>query len=305
MCNECEADGTILPSIESFQMGVNLPKVHYLFYKYFFRPVIGEVNWKCCFAERKRFGTNVAEAYAHALLENNYHAWVYDYITKTPLSTLKTEYEYAKEDNNANKNQGTNDDANESKIFSGDLDKVEIAMPATKGLGDFLLCLDETEDEYKAAQEAALVVMGEVRDTIICDYNSGHGRGHKHSYEKVQEMLARDDSDSTSDEDTTTKARSERARKKRKLMRDLKMYTGSGTKDSNQESEKFKGWLDKGKEFMVTMTKEIKEDIESGLHGQWEKMYRKICKAVKQFNHPEQESPQNYEVDYNILYCEV
>ena len=53
------------------------------------------------------------------------------------------------------------------------------------------------------------------------------------------------------------------------------------------------------------MTKEIKEDIESGLHGQWEKMYWKICKAVKQFDHPEQESPQNYEVDYNILYCEV
>jgi hypothetical protein len=143
-------------------MGVNLPKVHYLFYEYFFRPVIGEANWKRRFAERKRFGTNIAEAYGHALLENNYHAWVYDYLTKTPLSTLKTEYEYAKEDNNANENQGTNDDANESKIFSGDLDKVEIAMPATEGLGDFLLCLDETEDEYKAAQEAALVVTGEV-----------------------------------------------------------------------------------------------------------------------------------------------
>jgi hypothetical protein len=80
MCNECEADGTILPSIESFHMGVNLPKVHYLFYEYFFRPVIGEVNWKHCFAERKRFGTNVVEAYAHALLENSYHAWVYDYL---------------------------------------------------------------------------------------------------------------------------------------------------------------------------------------------------------------------------------
>jgi hypothetical protein len=270
MCNECEADSTILPSIESFQMGVNLPKVHYLFYKYFFRPVIGEANWKHRFAERKRFGTNIAEVYAHALLENNYHACLYDYLTKTPLSTLKTEYEYTKEDNNANENQGTNDDADKSKIFSGDLDKVEIAMPATKGLGEFLLCLDEMEDEYKAAQEAALVVMGEVHDTIICDYNSGHGRRHKHSYEKVQEMLARDDSDSTSDEDTTTKACSEWARKKHKLMRDLKMYTGSSAKDSNQESEKFKGWLDKGKEFMVTMTKEIKEDVESGLHGQWE-----------------------------------
>lgn len=148
--------------------------------------------------------------------------------------------------------------------------------------------------------------MGKVCDTIICDYNSGHGHGHKCSYKKVKEFLARDDSDSTSDKDTTMKAHSEWARKKCKLMRDLKMYTRSGTKDSNQESKKFKGWSDKGKEFMVTMMKEIKDDIESGLHRQWEKMYQKICKAVKQFDNSQvKDGPQNYEVDYDILYCEV
>lgn len=61
------------------------------------------------------------------------------------------EYEYAKEDDNANENEGTNDDANESKIFSSDLDKVEIAMPDTEGLGDFCLVVNEMKDEYKAA----------------------------------------------------------------------------------------------------------------------------------------------------------
>jgi hypothetical protein len=38
-------------------------------------------GWKWCFAESKRFGTNVSKAFPHTIIENNYFAWLY--ITKT------------------------------------------------------------------------------------------------------------------------------------------------------------------------------------------------------------------------------
>jgi hypothetical protein len=69
MCRGCKDDGNILPSIESFQMRLLLPKVYYIFYEYFFKAVIGEGTWKQCFTGDKRFGTNILEAYAHAIIK--------------------------------------------------------------------------------------------------------------------------------------------------------------------------------------------------------------------------------------------
>jgi hypothetical protein len=57
MCSECEIDGSILPLIESFQMRLKLPKVNFIFYEYFFKPVVGDGNWKQHIAENKRLGT--------------------------------------------------------------------------------------------------------------------------------------------------------------------------------------------------------------------------------------------------------
>jgi hypothetical protein len=83
MCRVCKDDGTILPSIESFQIRLLLPKVYNIFYEYFFNAVIGEGTWKQCFTGDKMFGTNILEAYAHAIIKNNYFAWLYDSKSKT------------------------------------------------------------------------------------------------------------------------------------------------------------------------------------------------------------------------------
>ena len=57
---------------------------------------------------------------------------------------------------------------------------------------------------------------------------------------------------------------------------------------------------------MVTMTKAIKNDVDSGQHGDWEKMYRKICDAVKMSDEEEYEVNSNSNEDYDsVLYCEV
>jgi hypothetical protein len=36
------------------------------------------------FTENKRLGTNVSEAFAHAIIKNNYFTWLYDYKNKNP-----------------------------------------------------------------------------------------------------------------------------------------------------------------------------------------------------------------------------
>ncbi len=93
MCSECQIDGSILQLIESFQTRLKLPKVNFIFYEYIFKAVVGDSNWKKHFwlKQNKRLGANVSEAFAHAIIENNYFAWLYDYKNKNPGCTLKNE----------------------------------------------------------------------------------------------------------------------------------------------------------------------------------------------------------------------
>jgi hypothetical protein len=87
------------PLRQRFQSGMALPNVMFIFYKYFFKAMVGGAAWKKRFEADVRFGTNILEAYTQATLENNYFAWVYEYVKENPGSTLKTEYNVAGDDN--------------------------------------------------------------------------------------------------------------------------------------------------------------------------------------------------------------
>lgn len=305
MCTECEMDGAVLPSIESFQMRLKLPKVYYLFYEFFFKAVVGEGLFKRRFVEGKRFGTNILEAFAHLILVNNYFAWLYDYYYKNPGTTLKTEYDLPVQ-GQANGREGTAANENDDdRLFCGDLDEVEIALPHD-GVKEYQLVTNEvaTQEAYKAAQEASEMVRKEALANISPNSSNNRRDGHVHvqSYGKVKSLLRSDTSFSSPVENRA--AAKEMTKKKRKCMRELKIYTGSGAKKSRRDSDKFKGWSEEGKMFMVKMTKAIKDDVESGVHGEWEKMYRKISAAVYTSDDPEEES-ESAEVDYSVLMCEV
>jgi hypothetical protein len=45
MCEECDAKGKVLPSLESFRQRWNLPKIYFVFYDYFLKSVIQESVW--------------------------------------------------------------------------------------------------------------------------------------------------------------------------------------------------------------------------------------------------------------------
>lgn len=287
MCEDCEEYLAVLPSIESFQTRLKLPKVYYLFYDYFFKAVMGEARWKRHYQEDKRFGTSVAEAFAHALLENNYFAWLFDYKCKNEGScNLKTEYEI-------DDTSRTSETDHSISVFCGDLAGVEIALPESDG--EEYRCLQE-ESSSPEAYEAARTAANKLQEEILKEAVSA--AGHKRAFDaarQIQERFSRDEPESSRD----------RAKKKRKCMRELKVYTGSAVRSGSER--RYKGWSDEGKKFLFEMTGQIKDDVALGSHAQWEKMYRRICEVIKQSEERENHTGESerYVVDCGVMYEEV
>jgi hypothetical protein len=102
VAGECKTDGAVLPSLESFQSGMALLYIMFIFYEYFFKAMAGGAAWKKRFEEDVWFGTNILEVYTEATLEKNYFAWVFEYMKENSGSTLKAEYNVAGDDNASN-----------------------------------------------------------------------------------------------------------------------------------------------------------------------------------------------------------
>jgi hypothetical protein len=95
-------------------------------------------------------------------------------------------------------------------------------------------------------------------------------------------------------------------KKKRKYMMDLKKYTGSASKKAKKDSDKFKCSSDERTTFMVKMMKAIKDNVESGAHGKWEKLYKKICEVMNKSDQIDQgSSTSDDKIDYSVLHAEV
>ncbi len=129
--------------------------------------------------------------------------------------------------------------------FRSDLDKIEIALPKEDG-GDYELVLQEgpTMTQAKAAAE-------EVRQDALANLSNWC---HMQSYKKVKSMLTAETLTTSLLDTTYQAAAKEFMKKKRKSIMELKKYTGSVQK---KDSNKFKGWSDEGKAFIVKMMKEL------------------------------------------------
>jgi hypothetical protein len=57
---------------------------------------------------------------------------------------------------------------------------------------------------------------------------------------------------------------------------------------------------------MVKMTKLIKDDVELGAHGKWEKLFKKICDAINKSDLIDQGcSSSDDKMDYSVLNAKV
>jgi hypothetical protein len=96
-------------------------------------------------------GTNVAKAFAQAIIENIYLAWLYDYKNKNPGCTQLTEYNLAEQEN-----EDSNDN-NDKWIFCSDLDKIEIALPKDDNDDYYELVFNEGPTKEQAKDSAEKV----------------------------------------------------------------------------------------------------------------------------------------------------
>jgi hypothetical protein len=138
----------VLPSIKSIREQWKLPKVHSLFYKYFFKPVIQGLVWNDRINAPNsnaddRLGTMIAKAYAGTLLVNHYFPWLYQYKIDYPNNTLVTEYDQ-RDDKGGNDNDHQE---TEIDLFYGDLDLAECKI---------LLFVCEMFDEIKQGKQSGI-----------------------------------------------------------------------------------------------------------------------------------------------------
>jgi hypothetical protein len=101
ICRYCVDQKTVLPCLEAFEMGIELPVVYFMFYEYFFKSSVGDSRWKKSCTEGNEasspLGTVHAEAFAMLLLKNNYFAWLLE-AKETYGEKLVTDYDNDKEE---------------------------------------------------------------------------------------------------------------------------------------------------------------------------------------------------------------
>jgi len=321
LCDECDCEGTVLPSLESFAERWRLPKVNYLFYHYFYRAVVGDTNWKGRLSESKRLGPVAIEAYAHATLRNQYFAWLFEYKVDNPGTGLKTEYDMMPE--------GVVPDDEEQHavppLFCASLDLLEVSVPTTTNTtnndsnaepedeprDDFKLLLlnehGEGTNEYKAAVEHDKAIAKEIKRRIDEDRTRDHddvGSVYTSSLPRYVSMIAKlqEDAIQATSEDTSSK------KKRRRASRDsMRKFTDKKRK-TKKESNAIQGWTDEGKRYMDERVRELRRDEQSGVRFKWESMYRKLWAVAKQAdedNGDDDDGEAPFEMDEGMLYAEI
>jgi len=330
MCEECDALGMVLPSLESFRQRWKLPKIYFLFYDYFFRSVIQDSVWidrvnTPSSGTGARLGPVISEAYALAVVENHYFSWLYQYKIENPNNTLVTEY-----DQREDQGGGDTDNQQEQEIdlFCGALvlSDCEISVPVTAATAnsagndeneqeegtrnnDFkiLLLSGENADPaaHKAARDHAQEISKGIKAKIDSDRqgNGDDGCYTRHdSYKTMSSTLAQDMPQIDQEHGANVKKR------KRKSKSGMTAFT-SATRKSKKGSDEVAGWSTEGKKFVCEVFNEIKQDEQSGIRKKWEETYKFMYKATKQdkanaaVNDDEIEAP--FEMDANMLHMEV
>jgi hypothetical protein len=106
--------------------------------------------------------------------------------------------------------------------------------------------------------------------------------------------------DAEADEDDDLIRLKERAKKKRKLTRELREFTGVSTKGER----KHKGWSDEGMETFEKYVKEIRKDVEEDKYLAWEQAYRDVMERLGNTKKDCDDTPQQerYEPNLSVVY---
>ena len=257
------------------------PKAYFLFYMYFYTAAVGEVRWKECMTKKDtRIGSNTLEAFALLVLVNNYKAWLYE-EKKKHKADLWTEYDsppsYGKP-------------SIVDKILDGVQFNLETEITAP------VLIYNKEDRTYKKMEKERVEWLENFCQTDNCVRTNDDVL--KKATADTRERGEEAEAEAEADDPFLLK---ERKRKKRKLTRELREFTGA----SSQGERKHKGWSDEG---MVTFEKYVKaigKDVDEHKYVAWERAYREIMEKLDHSERPKDypvQPRERYQPDPSIVY---
>jgi hypothetical protein len=273
-------NGCVLPSIESFGRRLKDPKAYCIFYMYFYTATVGELRWKEYLSkEEGRIGSNTMEAFALLVLVNNYKAWLYE-EKKTHRKNLLTEYDsppsYGK-----------------PSIVDKILDGVQFNLEMVSTIPTVVY--DKSDRTFKELEKGRVEWLEAFCKTDRClETNNG--------------VLKKASADIGGDENVDTEpaanedlfVRKERAKKRRKMTKELREFTGVPSRGER----KHKGWSDEGMVAFESYVGAIKKDAEDDKYVVWEKAYREVMEKLGHSRRDEDDGSEEarYTPDLNIVY---
>jgi hypothetical protein len=263
----------VLPSIESIKRRFKDPKAYCIFYMYFYTAAMGETRWKECLSnEEGRIGSNTMEAFALLVLVNNYKAWLYD-EKKLHQNNLLTEYDcppsYGKH-----------------SIVDKILDGVQFNLAREASP---TVIYDKDDRNYKKLEKERVEWLEAFYKTDPCLQTNND------VLKKALTNTGADDSGNKAAEEDHF-VQKERAKKKRKLTRELREFTGV----PSEGARKAKGWSDEGMVAFENYVRAIRKDAEEDKYIAWEKGYRDVMKRLGHSKKDEEEPLQRARYQPNL-----
>ncbi len=259
-------------SLESIERRLENPKAYYVFYQFFYKAAVGEVHWKECMdSSEARIGNDTTEAFALLLFANNYKAWLYEEKLNHG-EALWTEY-----DNVAS--------VRRDSIVDRLLLDLEFVLEKDT---EELVVRDATKKTYKKAAKARKDWLAALIRLPIC-------AKMRRTWQDTARAEERNENEPNAAEPDGKK---ERCRKKRKLMKGLRKWTGP----ADEGERKFKGWSDSGHKAFEQSTVNIKIDVQRGTYAIWEKAFREVHIEQEKSKKNEEEPVEKYSVNKSVVW---
>jgi hypothetical protein len=277
MCKLCARNGAVLPGIEAFEMGVEIPTVYFLFYDYFYKCSVGDQRWKKACREEDDLsapmGPPQAEAFAMMQLKNNYFAWLLE--AKEQLSdVLITDYD--PDTRRTGRKSVAEVYMKKMEVDVGGGQEDDVIVPETHSKYEALK--KQTDESIKKARRASKnnMMYKEVKKELDAWRREGEAEQEETELQTEEER------------------RGEKQRKRRKILRTFREYTVRQNKEG-----KFKGWSSRASGDMAALCKKLREGKEE--YRRFRMAYHEIYSSRNQNKRKEQENAL-LQVDYNELW---
>jgi hypothetical protein len=293
----------VLPSIEAFEMRLELPAVHMVFYDFFFKSSVGDSQWKASCLEAKddtdRLAPPQGEAFTMLVLKNNYFAWLWE-AKSSFKNDLASDYDY-------------NEPLHGKKVFIGEafLPKTEINLDRPEGALDDKKKTTAQFGEKVLVREGAPLFQQLRRNTratikearqkaresqkyqhLKKQLEEQEGEGGEHHHHEDNEEDKEDEDDDEGGQQDNSDAAAEQRIKRRKVLKSFREYT-----NPKEDEGKFKGWSHRASSDMAKLQAAVKADEDKGklFRAAYRLTYRNRHSSAKKKKAIQESADVNYE----------